>query len=153
MTGSGPSAYLRNLKTGKVEKKDIKFQSHPGCIREASSRILKDIERYGIDEETAFEIKLCVEEAVCNAIVHGNGSDPKRQVRLGYWVDGGILNIEVEDEGAGFDHRSIENPTKEENLLKNSGRGVYLIKKLMDRIWYNTKGNMIGMSKSIKSRA
>ena len=132
-----------------MEKKDIRFYSDSGRIRESSSRILKDLETYGIDEKAAFEIKLCVEEAVRNAIVHGNKSDPKRQVRLGYWVDKGVLNIEIEDEGAGFNHELVKDPTKEENILRNSGRGVYLIKKLMDKVEYNIKGNKVIMVKRI----
>ena len=111
---------------------------------------MKDISQYDIGETEAFEIKLCVEEAVRNAIVHGNKSDPKRQVRVGYWVRDGILNIEVEDEGGGFDHKAVKDPTREENLLKNSGRGVYLIKKLMDGVEYNASGNKISMTKKIK---
>ena len=149
MKGSGRSVYSRSLKTETVEKKDIRFQSDSGSIREASSRILKDIELYGVDDKTTFEIKLCVEEAVRNAIVHGNKSDPKRQIRMGYWMDEGVLNIEIEDEGAGFDHKSVKDPTREENLLRNSGRGVYLIKKLMEKVEYNEKGNKIIMAKRI----
>lgn len=132
-----------------MEKKDIIFESDSGSIRESSSRILKDLESYAIGEKAAFEIKLCVEEAVRNAIVHGNKSDPKRQIRMGYWVDEGVLNIEIEDEGPGFDHGLVKDPTKDENLLRNSGRGVYLIRKLMDKVEYSQKGNMISMSKKI----
>ncbi len=133
-----------------MEKKDIKFDSNSGYIRESSSRILKDLEIYGIGEKAEFEIKLCVEEAVRNAIVHGNKSDPKRQVRLCYWMDKDVLNIEIEDEGAGFNHELVKDPTKEENLLRTSGRGVFLIKKLMDKVEFNTKGNIIIMKKRVK---
>ena len=133
-----------------MEKKDIRLKSDSGSIRESSSRILKDLENYNIGDKAAFEIKLCVEEAVRNAIVHGNKSDSKRLVRIIYWVEEGALNIEIEDEGSGFDHRSVKDPTKEENLLRNSGRGVYLIKKLMDKVEYNEKGNKISMSKKIR---
>jgi len=132
-----------------VEKKDIIFGSDSGRIRESSSKILKDLEIFGVGEKEAFEIKLCVEEAVRNAIVHGNSSDPKRQVRLSYWVDEKVLNIEVEDEGPGFKHGAVKDPTREENLLRNSGRGVFLIKKLMDKVEYNEKGNKIIMAKRI----
>jgi serine/threonine-protein kinase RsbW len=142
--------YSRSINTGTVEKQDIKFRSDPGSIRESSTRILKYLEGYGLDESAAFEIKLCVEEAVRNAIVHGNKSDPRRQVRLSYWVDGNTLTIEIEDEGKGFDHKFVKDPTKEENLLRNSGRGVYLIQKLMDETDYNERGNMITMKKRIK---
>lgn len=133
-----------------MEKKDIRFQSDSGRIRECSSRILSDLESYKIGEKESFEIKLCVEEAVRNAIVHGNKSDPRLQVRVSYWVDQDALNVEIEDEGAGFNHESIDDPTKKDNLLKGSGRGVYLIKKLMDRITYNAKGNRISMVKKIR---
>lgn len=133
-----------------MEKKDIIFKSDSRRIRESSSRILEDLKGCGVGEKAEFEIKLCVEEAVRNAIVHGNRSDPKRQVRVSYWMDGDSLNIEIEDEGAGFDHESVKDPTKEDNLLRNSGRGVYLIKKLMDRVQYNSKGNKISMTKKIR---
>ena len=133
-----------------MEKKDIRLKSDSGSIRESSSMILKDLESCEIGEKTAFDIKLCVEEAVRNAIVHGNKSDPKRQVRMKYWLDDDALNIEIEDEGAGFDHSAVDDPTKKENLLRNSGRGVFLIKKLMDNVEYNAKGNKIIIVKKIR---
>lgn len=133
-----------------MKKKDIRLKSDSGSVKESSSRILKDIEGCGIGEKEAFDIKLCVEEAVRNAIVHGNKSDPKRHVRMKYWLDGDALSIEIDDEGAGFDHSAVDDPTKEKNLLRNSGRGVFLIKKLMDNVEYNAKGNKIIMVKKIR---
>ncbi len=112
--------------------------------------LLDSLKPLGIDESKAFEIKLCVEEAVRNAIVHGNKSDPRRQVKFSYWVEDGELNIEIEDEGGGFKPELVKDPTKDENLTRNSGRGVYLIKKLMDRVEYIEPGNKVRMSKRIK---
>lgn len=131
-------------------KKEIVFQSESGRIREASSRVLKDLEALGLSESLEFEIKLCIEEAVRNAIVHGNKSDPRKKVRFSYEIDQDAINIEIEDEGAGFNHQAVKDPTKEENILRNSGRGVYLIKKLMDSVEYNQNGNKVKMSKRIK---
>lgn len=150
MIRSGRSGFSGSISTYTVEKQEIKFRSESSHIRESSSRILDYLSRYEIGDSAAFEIKLCVEEAVRNAIVHGNKSDPKRQVHISYWVDDNILNIEVEDEGQGFNHEAVKDPTKEENLLRNSGRGVYLIKKLMDDVRYNSAGNKVSMSKKIK---
>jgi serine/threonine-protein kinase RsbW len=150
MIKSERSEYSGSLSVDTVEKREIKFQSDSGRIRETSSKILRDISCHGLGDSTAFEIKLCIEEAVRNAIVHGNKSDPKRQVRISYWVKDGVFNIEIEDDGKGFDHEAVKDPTKEENLLRNSGRGVYLIKKLMDNVRYNEAGNKISMSKKIK---
>lgn len=133
-----------------MEKKDTKFRSESRFIRESSSMLLDSLKPLGIDESKAFEIKLCVEEAVRNAIVHGNKSDPRRQVKFSYWVEEGVLNIEIEDEGGGFKPEIVKDPTKDENLTRNSGRGVYLIKKLMDRVEYIEPGNKVRMSKRIK---
>lgn len=143
-------AYSRNLETQEVEKKELKFPSESGRIREASSKILESLSRYKVSDATAFDIKLCIEEAVRNAIIHGNKSEPKRKVKVAYWVDGGALNIEVEDEGPGFDPKAVKDPTKDENLGRNSGRGVYLIKKLMDKVEYNPVGNKVVMTKKLK---
>jgi len=150
MTRSDQLAYLKNSGSGEVEKKDIKFRSESRVIREASSMILDYLKPFGLDESGAFEIKLCVEEAVRNAIVHGNKSDPARQVKLGYWIEDGVVNIEIEDEGSGFKPELVKDPTKDENLTRNSGRGVYLIKKLMDKVEYIGPGNKVRMTKRIK---
>jgi serine/threonine-protein kinase RsbW len=107
---------------------------------------------YGLDEDGGFDIRLCVEEAVRNAIVHGNHSDRKRSVKVDCRVENGAAIIEVEDEGAGFDYNNVPDPTKESNILKNSGRGVYLIKKLMDKVEFNKAGNRIKMVKGLKRR-
>ena len=149
MIRSGPLAFLKNLRDPS-KKTVIRVPSEVRYLKKVSSGVLSGLGRRGVDEGRAFDIKLCVEEAVRNAVVHGNKSDPARQVRLSYWVDESVLNIEIEDEGDGFNHELVKDPTKEENLLRNSGRGVYLIKKLMDKVQYNTKGNNISMSKRIK---
>jgi len=86
---------------------------------------------------------------VRNAIVHGNRNDPAKSVTVTYWVDAGKVNIEVADEGAGFDYKNLPNPTAKENIMKNSGRGVYLIRRLMDRVEFNEAGNVIRMTKHL----
>ena len=150
MIRSDRSVCSRNPRSGEVEKKDIKFRSETRFIRESSAMILDSLKSLGVDDSRAFEIKLCVEEAVRNAIVHGNKSDPKRQIKFSYWINDDTVNIEIEDEGSGFKPELIKDPTKDENLTRNSGRGVYLIKKLMDNVEYVGSGNKVRISKRLK---
>ncbi len=149
MIKSGPLAFLKSRKN-LSGKSLIKVPSETRHIRKVSSRILSWLGRYNIDEGRLFDIRLCVEEAVRNAMVHGNHSDKRLQVRTAYWIDDGALNIEIEDEGSGFYHAEVDDPTLALHLLKNSGRGVYLIKKLMDKVEYNDKGNKVTMIKRLK---
>lgn len=86
---------------------------------------------------------LCISEAVLNAIEHGNGNDSNKNVliRLGYAK--GKIYIEIIDEGDGFNYKDLEDPTVRNNIKKESGRGIHIIKSLSDSIVYNKKGNSV----------
>ncbi len=142
-----PLAFLRNPKEKKIV---LRVPSETGHIRKVSSRILGSLAPYALDEGRIFDIRLCIEEAVRNAMVHGNHSDRKLDVTVSYLLEGDKLTIEVEDKGMGFDHATVDDPTLEPHMLKNSGRGVYLIKKLMDKTEYNSTGNKLTMVKNLK---
>lgn len=148
MPESDRSGFSKSLKGNKVF---IKIPSQIQYIRKVSDRILDGLSSYGVNSEDIFDIRLCVEEAVRNAIVHGNRSDKKRRVTVSYRLDNDAINIEIEDEGKGFDHKAVPDPTKDENIMKNSGRGVYIIKKLMDKVEFNKNGNKIMMFKALKA--
>ncbi len=128
----------------------LKISSRTQSIRKVSDEILKSLEPYNIDEGRAFDIKLSIEEAVRNAIVHGNRSDRKLSVKVSWKVDAGAVIIEVEDEGKGFDHKAVLDPTHKENIMRTCGRGVFLIKKLMDEAEYVGAGNKLRMVKKLK---
>lgn len=128
----------------------ITAPSRTKTIRELSTKVLDSLAEWSLSEAKLFEIKLCVEEAVRNAIIHGNKSNANKKVKLSYRTEGSNIIIEVEDEGKGYDYRSVPDPTRKENLTKGSGRGVYLIKRLMDKVEHNTAGNVIIMTKRLK---
>ena len=128
----------------------IEIPSEIKYIKKISSRILDSLLPYGVDEEKLSDIRLCAEEAVRNAIVHGSRMNKKLRVRVNYRIDKNRIIIEVEDEGIGFDPDSIPDPTLKNNITKESGRGVCLIKKLMDKVDFNEKGSKIRMEKSLK---
>ena len=145
MLNLGRLGFLKNSdKHRKLNRISFKIPSEIKYIKKTSSRILKDLSSFA-DESTLFDIRLCVEEAVRNAIVHGNHCDKKLSVKIAYWVEGAKLVIDIEDEGKGFDYKSLPDPTDTEHIMRNSGRGVYLIHHLMDEVDYNDKGNRVSM--------
>jgi serine/threonine-protein kinase RsbW len=86
----------------------------------------------GFDEEDLHKIEMAVHESVINAVAHGNHRDARKKVRLRFQVYEDRLEIRVRDEGAGFDVKCVADPLAAENLLKVSGRGIFLIRAFMD---------------------
>jgi serine/threonine-protein kinase RsbW len=88
----------------------------------------------GVDDKTAFGLRLALEELLTNAIKHGNKGNPDLKATVDCAILPGAIEISVSDEGLGFDHCSMPDPTEKENLEKQGGRGLYLVKKFTDRI-------------------
>jgi len=100
---------------------------------------------YGKDE--VFAIRLCLDEAVSNAIHHGNQDDPTKTVSIDYSIDDRAARIDIIDQGCGFCPDNLPDPTLQENLTSPSGRGVMLIESYMSEVRYNQTGNCISMVK------
>lgn len=88
-------------------------------------------------------IILCVNESVNNAICHGNKQDLNKHVTIFAECIGEYLIIEVADEGNGFNFEDLPDPTKTENLRKEGGRGLFIIKYLVDQITFKNNGSII----------
>ncbi|TVQ66109.1 MAG: ATP-binding protein [Balneolaceae bacterium] len=97
----------------------------------------------GLDEECESTLMLLLSEAVTNAIVHGNKSDPAKKVRALLEVHTDEVVVTVSDEGEGFDPAVQKNPLDEENLLKSGGRGLFLIQELADSYEYRDHGTTL----------
>ncbi|HVN47283.1 MAG TPA: ATP-binding protein [Bacteroidota bacterium] len=89
-----------------------------------------------LDDGAMYRLLLSCTEAVNNAILHGNHSDPSKSVRMRCVVQKNSLVVTVKDEGKGFDADHLADPLAKENLLKESGRGVFLMRSLMDEVKY-----------------
>jgi len=87
-----------------------------------------------IDDGMMYRLLISCTEAVNNAIVHGNKSDPEKKVIIQCIVMKKTLTIRVKDEGKGFDSENLQDPRDEKNLLKENGRGVFLMRSLMDKV-------------------
>jgi len=110
-------------------------------------RIVKAMEKYGYDEEDVFALKLSLEEALANAILHGNQHNSEKKVHIRFLVNREKVDIYISDEGNGFNPLAVPDPTKEENLQRPNGRGIMLIRAYMNLLEYNPQGNVLHMVK------
>jgi len=127
---------------------ETKIPSDSGKAREILDELLNHLANNGWTEEDTFGIHLAVEEALMNAIKHGNQRDPDKSVMVEYMLTGEQLEIVIEDEGPGFDPNDVPDPTEEENLELPSGRGLMLMRTFMSLVEYNDRGNRVRMTKS-----
>ena len=84
-----------------------------------------------------------VTEALANAVLYGNGGDARRSVRVEVSIDSTRVELCVVDQGSGFDPSRVPDPTHPENLERSGGRGLFLIRELMDEVEYNERGNAV----------
>ncbi|MDY7009586.1 MAG: ATP-binding protein [Planctomycetota bacterium] len=117
------------------------------AARHLTEEILGRVEGVGYSEDDRFAIRLALEEALINAIKHGNKFDHARKVTVSADVGQDQTTITVCDDGAGFDPDAVPDPTTDENLEKPSGRGIMLMKAYMDEVSYNDRGNEVRMAK------
>ena len=118
-------------------------------IKENVSVVESFIENVGekirIEEAIYGNVLVSVTEAVNNAIVHGNKEDKNKKVRLGLKQNKKSVRFTVEDEGMGFDHNTLPDPTNPKNLEKVKGRGIFLIKSLSDKTTFKQGGRVVEM--------
>lgn len=92
----------------------------------------------GFDEDNRHRIAMAVREASVNAVLHGNAYDPAKKVTVGFDTTGDALAISIADQGRGLDPAGVPDPLAPENLLKQSGRGIFLIRTFMDEVHFRT---------------
>lgn len=115
--------------------------------REIQEIILRACREAGFDEDAFFAVKLALDEAVTNAIRHGNKLDARKQVKVVARVNAQRAEIEISDQGPGFDRSKVPDPTCDENLDKCSGRGLLLIEAYMSDVSWSEDGRTIRMMK------
>jgi serine/threonine-protein kinase RsbW len=108
--------------------------SHIEAVTAAAAAVTDFVNGCGLDEQAAFGVDMAVREAVTNAVVHGNQEDDSKSVQVFFSCQGDRLEIEVLDQGQGFDPKSVPDPTDPANLMKTSGRGIFLIRNFMDEV-------------------
>lgn len=113
---------------------------------------LKEMQQWsGFSDDLFFGIRLALNEAVTNAIEHGNQQNPSKKVYIKVVKGESNLIVSVRDEGLGFEAASIPDPREEKNLFKESGRGIFLIRQYADEISFDRKGSKIIMKFKFKN--
>jgi serine/threonine-protein kinase RsbW len=120
--------------------------------RRIQSQIDEELRVAGYSEHDLFSVKLALEEALVNAIKHGNQLDLDKRVFISYQVTPERFDIWITDEGQGFNPEEVPDPTAIENIERPCGRGLLLMRGFMDGVEYLGKGNVVHMWK-IKGKA
>ena len=113
--------------------------SHIEAVADAAAAVTDFVQSCGVREEAAFGVEIAVREAVTNAVVHGNQEDETKRVEIIFNCLEHALEIEVKDQGKGFDPTSVPDPTDAENILKTSGRGIFLMRSFVDDVHWSAR--------------
>ena len=119
----------------------------PGEIGRVLDEVVEKLRAAGFSPKEEFGVRLALEEALVNAIKHGHRGDPSKQVRLRYRVEADRVTMEVEDQGPGFRPELVPDPLAPENLERDSGRGLLLMRKFMTSVRHNDKGTCVMLCK------
>ncbi len=106
-------------------------------VPEIERFLVKVNRRLHLDEVQFNKLFIATTEAVNNGILHGNKSDPEKRVTVICEVGSRAVTVRVRDEGAGFNRKNVRNPLLKENLLRENGRGIFLMRTLMDTVHYS----------------
>lgn len=124
----------------------------PGAIERALEEVVKTVRQSRFPCGDLDEVRLALREALNNAVRHGSASNPRKRIHVtcrcnaqdGLWIT-------VRDEGAGFNPARVPDPTAPENLERFSGRGLYMIRELMDEVKFRDRGREIHMRRRARS--
>jgi CheY-like chemotaxis protein len=143
----GTDKLLQNVKN----RTETTIPSYPHLLPSAIFYIIKECQWRGIDNENLLNnISVCTDEILTNALVHGNGGDPKKNISITLNFDAEKFTLTVKDEGEGFDVKKFSRQLKENHLDIPSKRGLFIVEYLMDEVSFNTKGNQITTTMYLK---
>ena len=118
----------------------LSISSEVGNIIKVENFIESFSETFSLPPDLFGKISLSIIEAVNNAILSGNKLDASKQVCLEAWEENNKFHVSIEDEGQGFDYNHIPDPTLPDNILKDAGRGLYIMKTLSDELIFEKNG-------------
>ena len=113
------------------------FPSNPEFLPEIEDFILEIAKENNVDEDKFNSLALATAEAASNSMIHGNKNDPKKKVEIKVFISEILMKIIFKDEGNGFEPGAVPDPTTPENILKESGRGIHIMKSYLSALYYN----------------
>lgn len=136
----------RRLAEGLEAELRLTLPSDIRLVQDAVDVVARHLEASFVDRHTIrFNLRVALAEALINAILYGNLEDETKGVRVRVLFGRHAVEMEVTDEGLGFDHRHLPDPTQPANRLLPRGRGLFLVRQLMDEVRFNDTGNSICM--------
>jgi serine/threonine-protein kinase RsbW len=126
---------------------DITIPSDAAVAHRLQEEVESQLKQNHFSDHEIFGIKLALEEALVNAIKHGNQMDQAKKIHISYCVLPERFEIHITDEGPGFDPCDVPDPTDVENLERPCGRGLMLMRHYMSEVRYTGRGNSVSMSK------
>jgi len=124
-----------------IEQNKITIPSQPELIIEVDQFVESRLREKGITESLIADLAICATELVNNGIIHGNKEDPEKLVTLQMDFQNGEVRIIVTDQGESFSPDNLENPIEEKNLLREAGRGIFIVRELMDAVDIRRRDN------------
>jgi serine/threonine-protein kinase RsbW len=125
---------MTDTNRGEVPVVDTLLESNLDSVDEAETSVVKVAEEIGFDEDELHKIGMAVRESMVNAVVHGNRYSARKKVHLTILKAADHLTVAIRDEGEGFEYSALPDPLSEENLLRQSGRGLLLIQAFVDKL-------------------
>ncbi len=113
------------------------------AVEKVVTRCQRIIELERRASRVRMNLRVALAEALSNAMLYGNGADRSKHVRVELTITAKAIITRVTDEGPGFDYEDIPDPTTPESLLKPDGRGIFLMRKLLDEVSFNERGNSV----------
>ena len=136
---------------GSPSSVDVVIPSDPAEARRVQDEIERLLRAHEATEKDIFGIRLALEEALVNAIKHGNQMDRSKKVVIASRVEAERFEIHITDEGSGFDPGDVPDPTAVENLERPCGRGLMLMRYYMSEVSFSPRGNSVRMAKVLRN--
>src|SRR5689334_12903207 len=128
------------------ETQTVELSSQPESLTTVE-RIIDEVRsKYKVSEDVFGNMLVAVTEAVTNAIYHGNKADPKKKIPVSYLLNNHNLSFTITDESPGFDYYNLPAPTAPENLEKECGRGIFLMRHLTDQLIFSENGRVVELN-------
>ena len=112
----------------------VSLPSTLSTVDTVEEKVTEYAQKAGFDEDTASQIAMVSREAAANAVLHGNKKDPNKRVKARFTLTPDSLLIQIADEGTGFNPADVPDPLSPEGLLRPSGRGIFLMRAIMDEV-------------------
>lgn len=128
----------------------LAIKSDKGELEKVEEFLQNIFEREALPESCFNKVFLCISEAVVNSIEHGNKNDSEKQVDIQINCDDGNICIEVHDQGNGFDYNLVEDPTTKNNIKKETGRGIHIMKSLCSKVKFSNHGKSVEIKIDLK---